>query len=66
MKNIVALKIDGVNDAIKENDIKNILVIINVTFSFNFNLFSMYKTIDENNDTCNPDKANRCVTPFIL
>ena len=41
----------------KENDIKNILVIINVIFSFNFNLFSMYKTIDENNDTCNPDKA---------
>ena len=66
IKNIVALKIDGVKDAIKENVIKNMLVIVNVTFSFNFSLFNMYNTIDENKETCNPDKANRCVTPFVL
>ena len=42
------------------------LVIVNVTFSFNFSLFNMYNTIDENKETCNPDKANRCVIPFIL
>ena len=59
IKKIVALKIDGVNDAINEKNIKNILVIIKEVFSLSFNLFNIKIIILENKDTCRPDKANK-------
>ena len=36
------------------------------SFSFIFSFVSIDKIMLENYDTCNPDKANKCVTPFIL
>ena len=48
---MVALKIDGVNDAINENEIRNILVIMKDDFSLNFSLFKIESIILENKDT---------------
>ena len=50
---------DGVNDAKKENNIKNKFVKLNEIFSLNFIFLNTYKSIPENKDTCNPDKANK-------
>ena len=66
IKNIVALKIDGVKDAMNEKNIKHTLVITNDFNSLIFNLFNIYIINDESNETCSPDKANKCVIPFIL
>lgn len=66
IKKIVALKIDGVNDAINENIIRNKLVIKKDSISLHFNLFKMNSTTNENILMWRPDNANKWVIPFIL
>ena len=66
IKNIVARKIDGVKDAIKEKKIKNSEVNKYELFSFNLIFLNKNNNKFENIETCKPDNANKCVMPFIL
>ena len=66
IKKIVALKIDGVKEAIKENNNKNKLTIINDNNSLHLILFKINIKIEEKIDICKPDNANKWVIPLTL